>query len=67
MVFFQGEIVEASFRVTDYDQIHLFAFVTNLRRCLFIEFWQFDPRTRNGDFYFAIVRSDFLSLSGKSW
>ena len=65
MVFFKSEIVEVSLGVGDHDQIHFFALVTNLQRCLFIELWQFGPRTRNGDFYFAIVRSDFLSLSGK--
>src|SRR5262245_27697006 len=36
--------------------MHFFAFVTDLQRCLFIELWQFGPRTRDRDFYFAIVR-----------
>jgi hypothetical protein len=65
MVFFECEIVEVSFRVGDHDQIHFFALVTDFQRCLFIELCQFGPRTRDGDFYFAIVSRDFLSLSGK--
>ena len=66
MVFFKSEIVEVSFRVGDHDQIHFFALVTDLQRCLFIELWQFRPRARDRDLDFAIVRRDFLSLSGKS-
>ena len=65
-MFFQSQIGEVSFRVGDYDQIHLFALVADLERCLFIELWQFGPRTRYANAYFAMVRSDFLSLSGEA-
>ena len=65
MVFFESEIVEVSFRVGDHDQIHFFALVTDLQRCLLVQFGQFGPRTGDRDLDFAIVRSDFLSLSGK--
>ena len=64
-MFFQSEIIEVSFGVGDHDQIHLFALVAHLQHCPFVELWQFGPRTGDRDLDFAIVRSDFLSLSGK--
>ena len=33
MMFLKSEIVEFSLRVGDHDQIHFFAFVTDLQRC----------------------------------
>ena len=64
-MFFQSHIFYVSFRVRDYDQIHLFALVAHLQRRLLVELGQFRPRAGDSDLDSAIVRSDFLSFSGK--
>jgi hypothetical protein len=65
MILFESEIIEVSLRVGDHDRKHLVALVTDLQRSLFVELGQFGPRTGYGNFYSAIFRRDFLSLTGE--
>src|SRR5437762_11813546 len=59
---FQRNISDRRFRVADYDQIHFFAFVTNLQPCLFVKLRHFRPYAGDGDLQFAVVSRDFLFL-----
>src|SRR5438067_13753165 len=59
---FQRNISDRRFRVADYDQIHFFAFVTNLQPRLFVKLRHFRPHAGDGDPQFAVVRRDFLFL-----
>jgi len=59
---FQHNISDRRFRGADYDQIHFFAFVTNLQPRLFVKLRHFRPHAGDGDLQFAVVRRDFLFL-----